>query len=154
MYIGNGSRITVADQTGVARVSMRQDARLLPSGTYDAEISFYPRWGAAQSPESTRRISEPIHGIGILEFSGSAETADEATFRSEAQRWVMLNVAAGDRWDIDAFEQRLGPSEEIEVENRTRVIVAHYFSRADMTIFVNVPLDEVVVWRIGRETRL
>ncbi|MEM9740647.1 MAG: hypothetical protein AAF829_12340 [Pseudomonadota bacterium] len=154
IWIGNNARHTInaSGDTLTVRTSRGRDP--LPTGTYEAEISFYPRWGADESPESTQAIPDEIHATRTLQLTGSGESAAVMAERDRMQNWVMLNTAIGDPFNLSSVRAQLGDSEAIEVTNRTGIIVAHYFPRADMTLFENTSRGTLVTWREGRQNRL
>lgn len=154
VFIGNGLRHNITSPTQVLSVPAVQNNEALPTGRYDAEVNFYPRWGAESSPSSTKSITETIEATLTFDLTGSGVASSEISDRNELQRWVMLNTGAGEPFNLEVFKKRLGESEEIEVPNRNGLIVAHYFPVADMTLFENIAQRTLVTWKLGRESSL
>lgn len=154
IFIGNNERKTFSESTVTLSVSAGRNGEPLPSGTYEAEINFYPRWGAQGSPLSTQSISNEIHARKSFTLVGSNEAAASVADRDELQMWVMMNTAVGDRFNLEVFQDKLGNSEEFSVTNRNEFIRGHYFPLADMTLFENRLRGTLVTWREGRVNRL
>lgn len=154
IWIGNNSRQTITSSTQTLTVQAKQRGERLPSGTYEAEVDFYPRWGAKSSPPSTQAISKQIRAVKPFVLKGSGASATDHANKQNLRKWVMLNTAIGDPFDLSAFQQRLGESRTIIVANRNNVIVGHYFPAADMTLFENILKGTLVTWREGRVDRL
>ncbi len=154
-FIGNDARlrITTSPQRFSIPTLSLQDQRL-PAGEYDVEVSFYPRWGAENGPEAARSIGRAIHARRQITLHGSGVASAEFERRLQAQQWVMENIYPGVRWDARELERRLGPSERMNVTNRTSVVVAYYYPNVDITIFVSTALNEVLIWRRGRTNRV
>lgn len=150
--IGNNRRHEITSQTQVLSVPALQSNEALPSGIYDAEVNFYPRWGAESSPASTKSITETVEATLTFNLTGSGVASSEISDRNELQQWVMLNTGAGDPFHLAVFNGRLGESETLEVSSRNGLIVAHYFPVADMTLFENIAQKTLVTWKLGRES--
>lgn len=154
VFIGNSLRQTISSQEQVLRVPVLQNGEVLPSGDFLAEVSFYPRWGAEKAPAATKALTENIEVAQPFVLGGSGASSDDVARRENLQRWVMLNTAAGDRFNLKAFQAQLGESEETEGANANGTISAHYFPAADMTLFENKVLGTLVTWKMGREDKL
>jgi hypothetical protein len=154
-YIGNSQRlrITASPQAFSIPTTVPRSGAL-PSGDYDVEATFYPRWGGENGPPEARAITREIGATRRITLRGSGGSAQDAIARNVAQRWLMESTASGDPWNPAEFERRMGPSERMPVTNRTEIIVAYYYPRADATVFVNTLRNELVTWRLGRHTSL
>jgi hypothetical protein len=154
VFIGNSVRQTVTSATQMLIVPAIQEGDALPSGEYEAEVNFYPRWGAENSPASTQAISTEVQATQPFTIAGSGAPASEILDRNNLQRWVMLNTGAGDSFDLDALRRRLGESEAMDVPNRNHLIKAHHFPGADMTLFEDTLHGTLVTWKLGRTNQL
>lgn len=154
IYIGNDQRVRITASPQSFSIPTTTSRGGLPSGEYDVEATFYPRWGGANGPPEARAITREIRATRRITLRGTGGSARDAAARNEAQRWLMENTATGDRWNPAEFERRMGPSERMRVTNRTEIIVAYYFPRADATVFVNTLRNELVTWRLGRHDSL
>lgn len=148
-YIGTDLKVRVDTNPQVFSLPLKSDGEPLPSGRYDLEATFYPRWSGDVGPPEAKGIKREITAVRAIVIGGSGETADQAIAKKEAQRWVMETVTMDYPWDQAAFEKRLGPATKHAVTNRNSLIVAYYFKRADMTIFVNTYYGQVSTWRVG-----
>lgn len=154
IFMGNDQRVRITESPHSFSIPTTTSRGGLPSGEYDVEATFYPRWGGANGPPEARAITREIRATRRITLRGTGGSARDAAARNEAQRWLMENTATGDRWNPAEFERRMGPSERMPVTNRTEIIVAYYFPRADATVFVNTLRNELVTWRLGRHDSL
>lgn len=151
VYIGTDSERVTLDEARteieLAAVDVRRAP--LPDGMYQAEVSFYPRWGAkndaAEAAPQVDGRSQPLR-IGNTSFS-----ADAAKRRNEQREWVMENVVPRVPWNEASFVERLGKFEKAP-SDLSRLHDAYYFPEPDMTLIVNRLRKEVSVWRMGRQT--
>lgn len=121
----------------------------LPEGEYEAEVSFYPRWGAKN--EAAKDVPETEAVSTKFSLTNKSRTADEAKRGNEQQRWVMENVISGTPWDEGKFVAQLGKYEKSPA-TLSHLHDAYYFAGPDMTLIVNRLKGEVTVWRKGRAT--
>lgn len=154
VWIGNNKRFKIRSETQVLKIRASQNNKRLPSGQYDAEIHFYPKWGAKSAPDKTKTISKELSDRRGIRLKGSGVSAAAVAKQNERQQWVMLNVNSGMIYNHSAMTRRLGPSEAYKVSNRNEHVIARYFKEADMTIFVNTLTGTVVTWRKGLQTRV
>lgn len=71
----------------------------------------------------------------------------------QLQYWIMINIQMGQPWNKPILEAKLGKSEPIAVTRlNPNIIYAHYFPKADVTIFENRLKGELDFWRSGRAT--
>jgi len=93
-YIGKDARITVKE--GKGQVSL--DASALPSGKYEVEASFYPRWGFKDARSKKAKITETLEAKEAINLSGSgkfpAEKLTKLYLRTEpaGARIRILNI--------------------------------------------------------------
>lgn len=149
-WIGHQQRVTLTQPTTTFVFDTSGAQRPLPTGEYEAEISFYPRWGAAGSPAAQR--APEITATQRVRLTGSGMSRADAELRNERQRWVMENVIMHTPWDERAFVARLGGYEKSQAD-LSHLHDAYYFPGADMTLVVNRLLGEVTIWRMGRASR-
>jgi len=154
IWIGNNTRAKIESNSQEITIPKKRGRTELPAGQYEAEINFYPRWGAKESPTSTKAINRGIHTTFAFSLVGSGADASVVKRRDDMQRWVMESTAIGDKFSLSVFQSKLGRSETMKVTNRTNIVVAHYFPEADMTIFENTLKGTLVTWRMGRENKL
>lgn len=147
-YIGYGERMRLEGPETTFVLDVRSSDRSLPSGSYTAEVTFYPRWGAkdgnakaAKAPKLT--ASQPI----TLKASG--ESADAVRDRNAKRNWVMENIDMNMPWDEAAIVRRLGPYEKSK-SALSNLHDAYYFPKVDMTLIVNQLKQEITIWRSGR----
>jgi len=122
----------------------------LPSGDYDAEVSFYPRWGT-ENGNPAAKAAPKLEATDRITLGGSGENRADAERRNELQRWVMGNIGMNVPWNRHNFEARLGPARK-GPSTMSRLHDAYYFPNADMTFLVNRLRNEVTIWRTGDVT--
>lgn len=148
VYIGKSKKFLIIKGSGQVTI----DTSDIPSGVYEAEVSFYPRWGFKDEASRSTGIDSSIETSKTINIEGSGESSDLAKTREEGQRWVMLNVITGTSWSKGDWISRFGTWETIPTETRnSRVIKNYYFKSIDMTIVVNILKDEVVTWGKGKD---
>jgi hypothetical protein len=148
-WVGHQLRVSLVDPVTVVDLDISQASQPLPSAEYEAEVSFYPRWGAAGNP--TAQGAPEMHWSDQIALVGSGENRNAATRRNELRSWVVENVIVGTPWNENRFSARLG-----EFEKSPSTLSHHdayYFADADMTIIVNRISNEVAIWRMGRAGR-
>lgn len=127
----------------------------LPNGEYNAEVTFYPQWGADNGNELAKKINTKVLGSTSINLKTAYGSADEKKEIDKKQIWVMNNVIVGTIWNADKFIEKLGEYQELKVTNRNaEIIKVYYFPEADMTIFVSKPKKSVLTWRIGKTDAL
>ncbi|MEX2527723.1 MAG: hypothetical protein WEA09_08815 [Gemmatimonadota bacterium] len=150
VWIGKSERVRLTAGTGEVMLSTED----LPTGRYDAEVSFYPRWGPQDERSRESGITHELRATAPLDLVGSGEAASDAQFKLDSQRWVMENVGMGDPWVPNDWTQRFGAYEELMVDRgNPDILKAYYFPRLDMTLIVNILRDEISIWREGRAHR-
>lgn len=148
VYIGNSKRFSITEGSG----QVVFDTSSLPSGKYEAEVSFYPRWGFKDEISKATGIDSKLETSKAINIEGSGEASDSASAREEGQRWVMLNVIIGTPWSTGDWVSRFGSWEKIPTKTRNPDIIKnYYFKSIDMTIVANVLKDEVATWAKGRK---
>ena len=148
VYIGVKEKFFIKD--GVGFVAL--DVNGIPSGDYDAEVNFYPRWGFKDDESRATGISENVRSSIPLKLEGSGESAELASQREEGQRWVMENAYSGVSWSPGYWIERFGFWKQIPTQSRNpEIIKNYYFESIDMTVIVNVLKSEIVTWRTGKD---
>ena len=122
----------------------------LPSGEYNVEVNFYPRWGADKGNPAAKAAPR-LDATDRISLGGSGEKRADAERRNELQRWVMSNIAMNVPWNRANFESRLGRSSK-GPSTLSHLHDAYYFPDADMTLLVNRLKNEVTLWRVGDVT--
>lgn len=149
VYIGTDKRITLKNGRGTATIGKPG----LPSGMYEIEVDFYPRWGPQDSAAKSAGLNSEIHARQTVTLRGTGESSEAAQRRENDQLWVMENVSIGTRWDRSFWVGRFGEPQQFATTRwNPDIIKAYYFKSLDMTIFVNELKLEVSVWRMGRKT--
>ncbi len=148
VWIGNNQRVRLANGTG----QVTFDVSDLPSGQYEVEATFYPRWGFQDEVSKLSGVDENIEYKHPISLKGSGEPAEVTAQRNEDQKWVMENIIVGSEWEPEFWKSRFGQWEEIPVTTRNPTIISnYYFESLDMTIIVNTLKDEVVTWKMGQD---
>jgi len=158
-YIGVSESITLSESPFIYEMDISNYSvfnKQLPNGVYETEVKFYPNWGAEGGNKLAKQIKVEVSDKGPnITLGGSKISSKEQGERDKMQRWVMNNVISSTVWDSKKFVQQLGSFTELVVTNRnSRVIKAYYFTKADMTIFVNVLKGKVATWRTGKEVTI
>ena len=150
VFIGTSKRITIKNGRATATISKPG----LPSGKYEVEVSFYPRWGPQDSIAKAAGANSEIHALQTVAIEGTGEPPEAAQQRENDQRWIMENVYGGTRWDRSYWVGRFGEHRQLTITRlNPRIIKAYYFKSLDMTIFVNELKGEVSHWKTGRATQ-
>lgn len=148
-YIGSSKRMKI--ETSPYSFDFDISKEKLPSGKYEAGVTFYPKWGADNGNELAKEIGSKVEGVYSISLGTSYGTAEERMEKDKKQLWIMNNVVVDTPWDKVKFINILGEYQELQVTNRNpEIIKAYYFSEADMTIFVSKPKKAVVTWREGK----
>ena len=123
------------------------------SRKYDANVKFYPNWGAKNGNPVAKQIKSEVSVSKIIELA-TISSIEELRERMK-KRWWGMDVAIYDDWDRNKFTQHMGELQELQVTNKNPEIVkVYYFVEADMTIFVSKPLNQVLIWRLGKTDKL
>lgn len=150
VYIGYTERVTLTEPTSAFVLDTSKASKPLPAATYEAEVSFYPRWGA--DGNAAAKSFPDMEDMELVELKASGASRTEAVRRRELQKWVMLNVTANVPWDEAAYVAQLGKYQKSQAD-LSRLHDAYYFPDADMTLIVNRLRNEISLWREGRESR-
>ncbi len=150
-WIGYNQKVMLKKTTQIFSLSFPK--KPLPSGKYDAEVTFYPRWGAKKGNPNAAKIGRNIEGVSFVNLSGDGQNAEDRMERDRLQLWVMENVNPATSWDNHALTTKLGEREIVAVKRMNpNIIKGYYFPKVDMTIYVNVLKHEYVTFRKGRDT--
>ncbi|PKP99343.1 MAG: hypothetical protein CVT76_00495 [Alphaproteobacteria bacterium HGW-Alphaproteobacteria-15] len=150
VFIGHSERVTVDEDKLNFIIDTSNSKDPLPAGEYEAELSFYPRWGAKNGNEAANSVPE-LHAKADIKLEASGTNRANAERKNELQRWVMNNLAMNEPWNRKSFEKRLGPSQKGS-STMSHLHDAYYFPNADVTLLVNRLKNEVTVWRMGNVT--
>lgn len=147
VWIGYNEKLLLseANQTFVLDTSKSNDP--LPSGEYEVEVNFYPRWGADNN-EKAKNVPE-LRSSQNLTLLGSGQTEQSVKVKNDRQRWVMSSLDMNTPWDEARFVTKLGPYEKYQ-SDMSHLHDAYYFPESDITLLVNRLKVEVTVWRLGR----
>lgn len=152
-YIGFGDRMTL-DKPETVFTLDGSDKEILPTGEYEAQVDFYPNWGAENgNPEAARapRLTATVP-VQIRGKSTDPMTVEQANRRNNMQKWVMGTVGMNEPWDRTRFEEKLGRCEK-GPSTLSKLHDAYYCPEADVTLIVNRVRDEMTIWRLGKATK-
>ena len=150
VYVGTSQRATLQDGGG----SVVLDTSKLPTGDYEVEAAFYPRWGLADDTAKATGLDRELVATKPLSITGSGVFAKDDIALKEGQKWVMMNIVTDTPWKPSEWKRRFGKSEPVSVEGLNPAIIkAWYFPAIDLTVFVNEPKGQVTFWRLGRASR-
>jgi hypothetical protein len=147
IWIGHSDKVTLTGPTTTFVLDTSVAQRELPDADYEAEVSYYARWGAEGNPAAEGYPD--VKATKTLKLGGGGLTRTAAVRRAELQQWVMLNVIMHTPWDREGFKEKLGRSEK-SPSTMSHLHDAYYYPDADMTLLVNRLLGEVTTWRKGR----
>ena len=123
----------------------------LPSGDYDVNVSFYPRWTENRATAESLNIEDTVEASTTVTLTASGEDSTKAIAKQEGQRWVMMNIGGDHPWDRSALVNRYGEPEYIEHTSlNPRIMKNYYFKSIDMTFIVNIDKGRILTWRLGR----
>ena len=148
-YIGDGEKVSITN----GHTTVNFDTDDLPSGDYDAEVSFYPRWGFKDATSRATGIAEKLTASVHLSIAGSGQSAADVQTKNAGLRWVMENVTIGDPWRPAEWQKRFGKYEKIPIDSRAlnpKIIKAYYFPKIDVTLIINSLKGSIVIYRKGR----
>lgn len=150
VYIGYSERTKIEKARSEFILDTRLSKDILPDGEYEAEVSFYPFWGADNGNHDAKSAPE-LHARSdvVLKVTGVDRASTER--KNELQKWVMLNIEMNVPWNRENYEAKLGPAEK-GPSTMSRLHDAYYFPEADVTLLVNRLKNEVTVWRLGDVT--
>lgn len=150
-YIGFTERLRLASPVTVHVLDTSEARKPLPSGNYEAVVSFYQRWGAKNGNPAAASVPD-MEAKQLIVIEGSGESADLARSRNKMQMWVMENFVMNSPWNERYYIERLGNYEKSKA-TLSHLHDAYYFPRADMTLLVNRLKNDVTVWRLGRASK-
>lgn len=123
----------------------------LPAGEYEANISYYQRWGWKNGNPEAENVPN-IEAIKVISYKGTGGSASAAKEKDKLQKWVIEEVYMGYPWNLSFFIKNLGDFERYD-STLSRLHDAYYFPKADMTLLVNRVKNEVTVWRFGKKQK-
>jgi|GEM_PF-2785300 len=129
-----------------------RDRLSFPSGTYELDSYFYPKWKENRVSAELLDITERVGTGSLIELVGSGESADAIQIHKARSSWVMLNVGTGEPL-TDTIFSNLPDLTVIGKEKRNASVdfVHWYTPSADITIIVNNFTKEIVTWKPGKE---
>ena len=151
-YVGYNERITLSSANTTFLLDTAKSGRTLPSTSYLAEVSFYPKWGAEGNSAAQKAPKLDANAKLQLKTAGAVSISTASVNQqSERRKWIMENVHMRMPWNERQFVNKLGQFEKTAAEMSPQHD-AYYFSGADMTLIVNRVRNEVTIWRDGRNT--
>jgi hypothetical protein len=153
IWIGSSQKVTINKSPFSYKLDISQDE--LPSGKYQASVSYYHNWGARDGNDLAKKIKQNIENSVDVILTTSNDNLKTKQESSKKQLWVMENLWAGVKWNYDDVVNNLGNPQELIVSNKnSNIVKVFYFPDADMTIFVSKPLKEILTWRSGKTNTL
>ena len=149
-YVGYDEKVTLTKQDNVFILNTDAADEALPSGTYEAEVSFYPKWGADSGNPAAKQAPE-LHARSDVSLRASGQKRENVEKKNKLQRWVMGNLGMNEPWNLNTYEEKLGKAEK-GPSTLSRLHDTYYFPDADVTLIVNRLKNEVTIWRLGDKT--
>lgn len=151
IWIGKNAKVQLNNGVGFAVFNTND----LPKGTYDAEVSFYPKWGFKDSISRSSGLSQVIETSKTVMLAGSGVSPAVVLSKKNGQKWVIENADMGKPWVPKEWVKKFGQYEEfILTSGNPNVLKVYYFPSIDITLIVNVLKNEITVWRTGKATSL
>jgi hypothetical protein len=149
IWVGKSEYIQIIDGKGAVTLSTGD----LPEGEYEAEVSFFPKWGFKDAASRATGITKELTASSHIKLKGSGVSATDFLFKKNGQKWVMTNVSMGDAWYPNEWTKRFGRYQEIPIDyGNPRILKAYYFPRIDITLTVNILKGEISIWGLGKGT--
>ena len=150
VFVGHSEKYRIENAKSSFVLDTKSAKDPLPDGEYEAEVSFYPRWGAKNGNPDANSVPE-LHAKSDISLSGTGIDRASAERKNELQRWVMLNLEMNMVWNRATFEEKLGKAIK-GPSTMSHLHDAYYFPDADVTLLVNRLKNEMTVWRLGDVT--
>jgi len=150
VWIGYSEHVVLTGATTTFVLDAAKAEDPLPAASYEAGVSFYPRWGAEGNPAA--KAFPELEAVQLVELQASGQTREAAVRRVELQKWVMLNINMNVPWDERFYVNKLGQYQKSKAD-LSRLHDAYYFPDADVTLLVNRLRGELTLWRLGRATQ-
>jgi len=144
-YVGYSEFVTLTAATTKVVLDTAKADKPLPASTYDATVSFFPKWGAEGNPAAAG-VPE-LHAERQFRLSASGGSVADTQQRDERRRWIMENVIVGTPFDRAAFERQLGRAERGPSD--LNLHDAFYYPGPGMTLLVNQVTHKVATWKDG-----
>ena len=119
VYIGVKEKFFIKSGVGSVNLSVNS----IPSGNYDAEVKFYPRWGFKDDESKATGITENLKTAILIQLKGSGESAELASQREKGQRWVMENAYTGVPWTPGSWIEQFGFWKQLPTQSRNPEII-------------------------------
>lgn len=125
---------------------------LLPNGSYDAKVSFYTSWGTT-NPEIKATYPKSIISSKKVQLKSNLSIKEQKTL-NKMQSWG-IDVSIGDDWNKKLYEKNLGRYQELITEGRDpNIVKTYYYPEADMTFFVSIETNKILIWKLGKVNKL
>ena len=122
---------------------------LLQSGDYVAEVTFYPNWGAENGNPISKSIKNKLSSSKDVKIKSYGSILSQKE-KDKKQSWG-IDINIYDEWNETLFVENLGKFKELETIGRDpNIVKTFYFPEADMTFFISKPLNQVLIWKIGK----
>jgi hypothetical protein len=147
IWVGKSEYIRIIGGKGTVTLSTGD----LPEGEYEAEVSFFPKWGFKDATSRATGITNKLTASSHIKLKGSGVSATDFLFKKNGQKWVMTNVSMGDPRHPNEWTKRFGRYQEIPIDyGNPRILKAYYFPRIDITLTVNILKGEISIRRLGK----
>ena len=154
--IGFSKRVSINEKSSEftfdAVNSYGLNSEKLDDGLYTAELNFYPSWGAKSSNQEAKKLNKISVEKDLI--IGQISSNNRSIDKQKKQQWAM-EIPMKAKWNKSKFTKNLGDYEEIKTKGRDpNVVKTYYFPEADITFFISKPLNQVLMWKIGKTNKL
>lgn len=146
-WIGEQRKVTLDKPTTSFVLDTTSNGKRLPAGQYNAEVSYYARWGGANNPAAQHVPN--LSASQQIALEGFGETAEHARDKASAQRWVLGEMDLSRAWSDAELRAQLGPFKSYESPNAIRSVI-YYFPESDVSLFVDPARGKVFHYELGR----
>ncbi|MBX7501705.1 hypothetical protein K3181_09645 [Qipengyuania sp. YG27] len=146
-WIGEQRKVTLDEQSTSFVLDTTLNGKSLPTGEYEAEVSYYARWGAARNPRASN--VPDMSATQSITLGGSGETAEHAKAQARMQRWVLGEMDLNRVWSDAELQARLGRFESYDSPNAVRSVI-YYFPDADVSLFIDPTRGKILTYELGR----
>jgi hypothetical protein len=127
---------------------------LLPKGSYDVEVTFYPEWASNQEVAhkfGIKKTIEKIQTVSLLASGQPISSLKEQLDVKHGQLWLMKNFTSGMPWVPSFWSKKFGKLQQVEYkgELNPKIIKMYYLKSIDCTLMVNDYKKEIDTFKIG-----
>ena len=140
-FIGNDDSVILRKPTTTFVINLVQDGKVLPKGSYVAEVSSFVEGDVTAPPQ--------FKAQQMLTLKGGSAAAGNVRDRNAMQRWVLGEMDFTRRWSDNELRSKLGKFESYTTPNAVNSVV-YYFPDADVSLFVDPTRGKVFTSKLGR----